>query len=150
MPVRSALIQGKIIKDEKTQALSAMLESDGQNFKVVMLNPFGQRSRTLISEPLGWSRQQFIPDINLIDDAALLTSLLCVFAGPLYTHVSKGGRWVDGDLIEPLVDATATHKIIYSGDPWNTSSTYLKQINNPRKQINNKVVFELQLQAAPF
>jgi hypothetical protein len=142
MSTHSVLIQGKIIKDGQLQAISALVESDSDRMQVVMLNPFGQRSRTLSSDAQGWSSQQHIPFTSLISDAEFLTGLLCVFAGPTHSHV-QAGSWQGFNLTVLKKGAATYHKVNAAADPWRGLSSY-------RKLVNERLVFELQLQAAEF
>ncbi|HEY6527497.1 MAG TPA: hypothetical protein VIZ65_02300 [Cellvibrionaceae bacterium] len=142
VPAHSVLIQGKIIKDGQVQAINALLESDSEHIQIVMLNPFGQRSRTLNSDAKGWSSQHHIPFASLIDDAEFLTGLLCVFAGPAHSHL-HAGHWQGFNLAVSHKGATTYHEVNTGADPWRGLSSY-------RKRVNERLVFELQLQAAEF
>jgi hypothetical protein len=142
LPAHSVIIQGKIIKDGQIQAVNALVEADSEHMQVVMLNPFGQRSRTLSSDAHGWSSQHLIPFASLISDAELLTGFLCIFAGPAHSHI-RAGNWQGFNLVVSQKGAAVYHEVSSTTDPWSSPSRY-------RKLVNEQVVFELQLQAAEF
>lgn len=142
MPEKTALLQGSIIKQGQIQTLSAMVEADAQQVHIILLNPFGQRSRTLIADSDGFKSQHLIPLQMLISDAQLITSILCILAGPAYSKV-HGGSWQGYNLIERAANTTISHRTTLQGDPWHTGAHY-------QKLSNKTVIFELQLQVTPI
>lgn len=142
MPAKTALLQGSIIKQGQIQTLSAMLEVDAQQIQIILLNPFGQRSRTLIADGSHWKSQHLIPMQMLISDAELITSILCIFAGPEFSKL-RGGSWQGYNLIEQAANTTISHRAEFPGDPWRTGGHY-------QKLSNKEVIFELQLQVTPI
>lgn len=140
MPVRAVMLQGRVIKGEQSEPLNVVVEADQQQVQVVVLNAFGQRSRSLVSTARGWRLERVIPGGALIADDELLTSLLCVLAGPQYGQL-QDGYWQGLDLIQDK--GAVVHHVEHQGNPWQGASRY-------QKRSNGQLVFELQWLAAPY
>lgn len=140
MPARAAMLQGQLSKGDKTQPLNLLVEADQQQVQLVVLNAFGQRSRSLIITPQRWRRERVVPDAQLIADEELITAVLCVLAGPQYTQL-RSGQWQGLDLMQDK--GALIHHVEHQGDPWRSSSRY-------QKRSNGRLVFELQWLAAPY
>lgn len=142
MPAQAALLQGQVSKGDKTQPLSLLVEADGKQVQVVVLNAFGQRSRTLSSSAGGWQSKRLIPGEQLITDGELLTAVLCLLAGPEYTQL-RMGQWQGLELTYLQGKTRLLHYVEHEGDAWRGASRY-------RMLRNEQVVFELQWLAAPY
>lgn len=135
------MLQGRVIRADQTQPVNLLVEADNKQLQLVVLNAFGQRSRSLWSTPQGWRREQVIPEPGLMADEELLTAILCLLAGPRYTQLHNG-QWQGLDLIQGPGQAVV-HRVEHRGDAWRGASRY-------QKLSHGRVVFELQLLAAPY